>query len=262
VQTRVHTRKIGALLLAAFCTLAVCRSARAVDAFEIQVYDGTANDPGQAGLELHLNHVAKGLREAEPPEEPTHRQTHATFEPSFGVTKNWELGGYFQTALLRDGTFAYAGAKLRSKLVTSPSFHPHVRLGLNVELARIPQRFEIDRWGTELRPIAAWENDEWLFAVNPILSFALAGKDAGSPSFEPAAAAYKKVRGLVSFGVEYYGSLGKPWDPSPRSEQLHYLYGVGNLIAFDAWELNVGVGGGLTAASNGLVLKAIVGHVF
>ncbi|MEO7093472.1 MAG: hypothetical protein ABI175_09490, partial [Polyangiales bacterium] len=215
--------------LAVLLVLSVSAPVYAVDAFEIQVYDGTANDPGQAGLELHLNHVAKGAHVAEPPEEAPHRQTHATFEPSLGITKSWELGGYFQTALLRDGTFAYAGAKLRSKLVTAPDFHPHVRLGINVELARIPQRFEIDRWGIELRPIAAWEDDDWLFAVNPIFSFALAGKDAGAPSFEPAVAAYRKVRGLVSFGVEYYGSIGKPYNPSPTNEQLHYLYGVGNL---------------------------------
>ena len=249
-------------VLATLSVASVAQVARAVDAFEIQVYDGTANDPGQAGLELHLNRVAKGLRESESPELPPHHQTHATFEPSFGITKNWELGGYFQTALLADGALAYAGAKLRSKLVTSPDFHPHVRLGINVELAKIPRIFERDRWGAELRPIAAFEDDDWLFAFNPIFAIALAGKDAGAPGFEPALAAYKKVRGVVSFGFEYYGSIGKPYNPSPRSEQLHYLYGVGNLIAFDAWELNVGVGGGLTAASNGLVLKAIVGHVF
>ena len=257
------TPRITALAaLAALAVLAKVGVARAVDPFEIQVYDGTANDKGQAGLELHLNRVAKGLRVAEPPEAPTHHQTHATFEPSYGLTKNVELGGYLQTALLGDGTFAYAGAKLRTKIVTSPTFHEHARLGVNLELARIPQRFELDRWATEIRPIAAWEDDDWLFAFNPIVSVALAGKDAGTPSFEPAAAVYKKVRGLVSFGVEYYGTIGKPYNPSPRNEQLHYLYGVGNLLAFDAWELNVGVGGGLTEASNGLVMKAIVGHVF
>ena len=108
--------------------------------------------------------------------ERRHAQTHATFEPSFGITKNWELGGYFQTALLADGALAYAGAKLRSKLVTSPDFHPHARLGINVELAKIPRIFERNRWGAELRPIAAWEDDDWLFAFNPIFAIALAGK--------------------------------------------------------------------------------------
>ena len=257
------TPRITALAaVAAIAVLSGARVARAVDPFEIQVYDGTANDPRQAGLELHLNTVAKGLRESVPPEAPTHHQTHATFESSYGLTKNVELGGYLQTALLADGTFAYAGAKLRTKIVTSPTFHEHVRLGVNLELARIPERFEINRWDTEIRPIAAWEDDDWLFAFNPILSIALAGKDAGSPSFEPALAAYKKVRDVFSFGLEYYGTIGKPYNPSPRRDQLHYIYGVGNLLAFDDWELNVGVGGGLTDASNGLVMKAIVGHVF
>jgi hypothetical protein len=38
------------------------RRASAVDPFEIQVYDGTANAPGVPGLELHLNNVSVGPR--------------------------------------------------------------------------------------------------------------------------------------------------------------------------------------------------------
>src|SRR4051812_34971910 len=89
------------------CTLAV-REARAADPFEIQVYDATANDPGHAGLELHVNTVASGVREAAPPELPPHRQTHFTLEPSIGITPWWELGGYLQTTLRGDGHFDYS----------------------------------------------------------------------------------------------------------------------------------------------------------
>ena len=59
--------------------------ARAVDPFEIQVYDGTASAPGTPGLELHANSVLRGQRSAPPPEAPSHHQTHLTLEPSFGL---------------------------------------------------------------------------------------------------------------------------------------------------------------------------------
>ena len=40
----------------------VALPAAALDPFEIQIYDGTANAAGEPGLELHLNYVARGLR--------------------------------------------------------------------------------------------------------------------------------------------------------------------------------------------------------
>ncbi len=82
--------------------------AAALDPFEIQVYDGTANAPGVVGLELHLNYVPKGLTSSPAPELPPDRQAHATLEPSY-VTTYWELDAYAQGALLPDGTFDFAG---------------------------------------------------------------------------------------------------------------------------------------------------------
>jgi len=74
-----------------------------------------------------------------------------------------------QTSLRSDGDAEYAGFKLRSQFVTPPSFHEHWRLGLNVEVSLLPETYDRDRWGSELRPIIAWENADWLFALNPIV---------------------------------------------------------------------------------------------
>src|SRR5580698_3434735 len=113
-----------ALVLSSALVLAT-RSASAIDPFEIQVYDGTANSPGSPGLELHVNRVFSGLTTAPPPELPQNGQTHFTLEPSLGITPFWELGGYFQTSVRPDGTFDYAGVKLRSKFVTPRNWQPH-----------------------------------------------------------------------------------------------------------------------------------------
>src|SRR4051812_6941452 len=86
----------GAIFMSAHLLIGV-REARAVDPFEIQVYDGTANPRGAPGLELHVNHVASGRKTAAPPELPPHGQSHFTLEPSFGVAPWCELGAYFQT---------------------------------------------------------------------------------------------------------------------------------------------------------------------
>ena len=190
--------------------------ALAFDPFEIQIYDGTADAPGRPGVELHLNWH--------------HGETHATLEPSFGLTRFWELGGYLQTAQGR-----YEGVKLRSKFVLPEGTLEHTRLGMNFEIALEPG----GKWGGEIRPILAWENDRFLFAANPNISFPAA--------FEPGAMAKVKA-GPIAIGFEYYGTY-------PGNE--NYLFEAIDLIAFKHLELNVGIGEGET-----LVAKMILGYAF
>jgi hypothetical protein len=258
IRARRHARSLFGAIAACACLLAAAR-AHAADPFEIQVYDGTANDPRQFGLELHLNTVASGLRDGPPPLLPPHHQTHATLEPSIGMTPWWELGGYLQSTLRGDGHFDYSGIKLRSKFVTPPGWHSHVRLGVNLEVSMLPSTYDPDRLGSEIRPIAAWEDEGWLFAFNPIVELPFGGQ---GPGFAPAIMAVRKIGSVVSVGVEYYADLGPFAHIEAPRDQQHYLYEVVNLLAIDSLELNVGLGEGLTPASNGVVFKTIVGYGF
>src|SRR6185503_1321385 len=98
---RARRRLAGALAVAAPILLGAA-VARAVDPFEIQVYDAAVPAPGSPGLEIHLNSVIEGRRDAEPPELPLHHQSHFTAEGSIGITRWWDAGAYLQTALLGD----------------------------------------------------------------------------------------------------------------------------------------------------------------
>jgi hypothetical protein len=241
----------------------VSRDARAVDPFEIQIYDGTANGPGIPGLELHINRVFDGVKTAEAPELPLHRQTHFTLEPSYGVLPFLELGGYFQTTLRADGRFDYAGTKLRAKFVTPEGWHEHVRLGVNFELSLLPERYDRGLWGGEVRPIAAWENDRWLLAVNPVVSVSLAGPEASvGPSFEPAGMVKAKLDDVLAAGLEYYSDLGPVARFATRDAQQHYVYEVVDVLAFPHVELSFGVGQGLTPESSRFLGKVILGYAF
>lgn len=232
-------------------------TALALDAFEIQVYDGTADAAGGMGLECHVNDVVRGSTTAAPPELAQNHQAHFTAEPSYGVTSFWELGAYLQTALRPDGTFEFAGAKGRSKLVTPPSWSTTRRLGLNVEISDLPRQYEAQRWGLELRPIVAQDLGRFSFAVNPIVGIPLTG---GPATLEPAAQALFVIPELASFGLEYYADLGAITGFSPVRVQAHYLFEVANLLRIKHFELNVGVGEGLTSSSNPFVAKLILGY--
>jgi hypothetical protein len=259
---KAMTRRTPALVLVmAACTMSP--PARAGDPFEIQVYDGTANAPGDPGIELHLNDWATGNREAAPPEAALHGQFHATLEPSLGLLPFWEVGAYLQGAVRTDdGVVDWAGAKVRSKFVTPASFDAHWRLGINLELSYLPPVYDHDRWGSEIRPILAWHSDTWLFVLNPILDQPLAGADASQgPSVEPAAKVARTV-GAVALGFEYYATLGPVAGILPLREQQHQLFEVLDLVSIQRFELNFGVGEGLTPASAGVTVKAILGYEF
>ncbi len=237
-------------------------TARAVDPFEIQVYDGTANEAQALGLELHTNAVVRGTMTANAPELPLNHQVHFTLEPSYGIYSWWELGAYVQTAIA-EGNVDFAGVKVRSKFVTPPKWHPHLRFGVNVEVSVLPTTFDRNVWGMELRPIAAWENEHFMFAINPIVDIPLAGPDfATGPTFEPAGTALYKWEDCVSLGFEYYAAFGPISSPLSVDKQLHYLYEVVNVLAVKNVEVNIGFGEGLTSASNRFVGKVILGYVW
>jgi hypothetical protein len=249
----------GAVLLAAGLGSAPAHA----DLWEIQVYNGLANAPRVMGLEVHMNHVASGTTKDDGPERAPDGRSHLTLEPSLGITPWWELGMYFQSAKRKTGELDYAGMKIRSKFVTPPGWHEHLRLGLNLELASLPIAYDKNHLGAEVRPIIAWENETFLFAVNPNVNTALANEGAREgPAFEPGATAIYKWEGKVGFGLEYYAAFGPFADLAPLRAQEHYVYEVFHLLSEENLELSAGVGEGLTEASNPLVFKIIIGYAF
>jgi hypothetical protein len=254
-------RAVWSLLVAAAL---IDGQARASDPFEIQVYDGTANPPMVPGIELHLNDWATGNQQSlTPPEAPLHGQFHSTLEPSLGILPFWELGAYLQGAVRTDqGVVDWAGVKLRSKFVTPPTWSPHWRLGMNLEVSYLPSTYDHDLWGSEVRPIIAWHDDDWLFVFNPILDQALAGADASQgPSFQPAVKVARTV-GPIALGFEYYATLGPLSSILPWKEEEQQVFEVVDLVSVADFELNAGVGEGLTDATNGVVFKMILGYEF
>ena len=199
--------------LIAVLSLALALPAKAFDPFEIQVYDGGIDERGRPGLEIHLNRH--------------HDATHLTFEPSYGLTDHWEIGGYLQT---QQGH--YEGVKLRTKFVTEIGYW---RVGMNFEVSLEPG----GNWGGELRPIFGYEDARWLIAFNPTVGLPAA--------FEPGAMAKIKL-GVIAAGVEYYGTL-------PDNE--HYVLGAIDLISIEHLEVNIGAGGGTAP-----VAKMILGYAF
>jgi hypothetical protein len=168
-------------------TFAEPRSARADDLFETQVFHVRVNEPGQFGAELHSNYVASGAAR-EPPELSPNHVLYKLIEPTFGLTKYWEVGDHFQQAVRPTG-LDWGGAKLRTMVIIStPETFP-LKLGVNFEGGYTPPAYDPGTWVFEIRPIAEWRLGELDIDVNPIVDFNFQGSTSGVPRFEPAAAA-------------------------------------------------------------------------
>ena len=245
-------RLLIALLLASF-------AATAQDRFEIQVYDTEVAEPGRLGLELHTNYVIKGSRATSPDGElPTEHVLHATLEPHLGVLGWGELGGYLQTALRPDGSFDYAGVKLRFKARWPEKFlGDRLGLAINFELSRVPAAYEPNVWGSEIRPAIDLRLGPFYGSINPIIATDLQGAQAGRPQFEPALKLALFARPALSVGGEYYAALGPLDGLLPAAEQNHRLYGVVD-FGGDYFDFNLGLGRGFGTAEP-WVAKAIIG---
>ena len=269
---------VRALAAAAALTLAFApRLAAAIDRFEIQVYESDINEPGEFGLELHLNYTVQGSKEPEfEGQVPPWHTFRVTLEPAVGVTEWLELGAYLQFMTAPGGVAEYGGSKLRAKFVVPERLSGPWMLGLNVEIGRVPKSVEEQQWANEFRPILGWRGGRWLVSVNPIFGFALTGPNAFRPDLEPCGKVAWDTRLGFSVGAEYFTSLGFMNDLLPASEQEHLLFAVVDLVPrspepaaggspphASPWELNVGVGWALTDAPGPHVLvKAIVGRSF
>ncbi len=252
---------------------------RALDRFEIQVYEDDVNEPGQPSLEVHLNYTARGTdTPAFPGEVPPDRVGRLTLEPALGATEWLELGAYVQGFVAPGVAARFGGVKLRAKMVVPE----HVRarlgvplfLGLNAEIGRVPKSVEEQGWANEFRPIVGWRSADWLVVANPIFGYALTGPDRFRVDLEPCAKVALNTRRGFSVGAEWYGGLGFVDAILPPREQEHLLLAVLDLVPGEPerggptaeespWELNVGVGGALTSATDRrVVVKAIVGRAF
>jgi len=259
-----------ALAVAGLTSSLVAAPADAMDAFEIQVYQGEHNDPGQPSLELHVNDTLSGRREgAWDGEIPPHHVFRTTFEPALGVTEWLEVGAYLQTLVAPDVGPAFGGWKLRAKFVVPERLAWPLILGLNVELGRVPHRVEEEGWANEFRPIVGLALGRFAFTFNPIFGFALTGPDAGKPDFEPAFKAKWNTNRGFAMGLEHYASLGR-FDEGfvGAHQQEHLMFAVLDWEAPEGqpagpWELNLGVGRALTDVTpQRWIAKAIVGRSF
>ena len=247
---------LGLLAGAAF-TVVLAQPAKATD--EIQVYNAGIAAPGQFTIQQHLNYVPLGVKD---PPFPggliSNNSINGTPEFAYGVTDWWEVGLYLPFAI-KDQQFLSDSFKLRTLFVSPNAEQRNFFYGVNFEFSNTTPKFSQARFGLEIRPIIGVRNADWEFIVNPIVDVSF-GK-YGEADFAPAARVARKLAPDTFVGLEYYADFGEIGNFARLADQQHTLFAVTD-FKLGVFDVNFGVGYGLTPASDRWVVKSIVGYAF
>jgi hypothetical protein len=214
-------------------------------------------------VEFHTNFVPSGTKDTEGGLYPNHHQFHETVEITHGWTTGFETGFYIETADVPDVGFKFTGWHIRPRFRFPEMARFPFKVSLSFEYAFNQPGFDPNSQTLEIRPIFERQTGRLYLSINPDMSLATKGPDAGAaPGFEPNAKVGWDFTPKISGGIEYYSETGTVKHFEPLSLQHHILFPVVDLNFGPDWEFNVGVGRGLTGTSEHWILKMIVGRRF
>lgn len=253
-------RGATAVCLGSIALIVPFSAAQAALQDEIQVYESDINEPGQFHLEIHMNGTPDGVSTPSYPGEiVSDGGVRQTFEFSYGVSRTLEAGMYVPTLIDRNGHYDLGGIKFRMKWlpVQLKSDNTGWFGGLNIELSRVRLKYSQSRYGGEARFIIGHWGKNWHETINPTLGFDFSGPDGSAePGLELGVKIAHQIVKHLWFGPELYSEFGRAshLDPWRDQQQTAYL-----AIDYDTppWQLNFGVGRGLTAATDHWTIKAV-----
>ena len=238
-------------------------SARAQGNYEIQVYGSDTVPAGNLIVELHSNFTPEGQKQTVEGVWPTNHQEHETLELTQGLT-NWsEVGFYVFTSEQRGHGVQWVGDHIRPRVRVPESWHWPVGASLSMEVGYQRAVYSPDTWTWEVRPIVDKTLGRWYLAFNPALERTLHGPGVRDGwAFTPGVKVGYDLTKKVNAGFEYYADYGRLWHWDGLHDQQQQIFVVTDLNVSPKWEINMGVGVGMTAATDHLIVKGILGRRF
>jgi hypothetical protein len=254
--------QIVALSVCVLAILADARQSRAIDFYEIQIYDTDTEPVGHPMLELHSNTTTTATGESAKKQMDVH-QIHETLEATYGVLRWVEIGQYFATAKLSNGEYEYSGSRTKIHFGIPQTFEWPVQFGGNIEFDYMRRAAEENPLNLELRPIIGGTYKKFRLVANLALEKPFSGPTTHrGVQFEPSGELVYDLHRWVSPAIEYYADMGSIQPLEKVQGQQHFIVPTLNFHFLPQLELNLGVGIGVTRASNGVFLKSIVGWEF
>jgi hypothetical protein len=257
-------RQLGFILFAAFAAfIPAAPRAAAQDNYEIQVYSYDTVEPGHTMVELHSNFTIDGSKQIINGLYPTNHAVHETIEITHGFTDWFETGFYIFTSMRSGQGWQWVGDHIRPRIRVPEKWHWPVGVSLSNEIGYQRRQFSEDTWTWEIRPIIDQKLGKWYWSLNPSLDRSWHGPGVRrgvvfSPNFKFSYDFTPKIAG----GVEYYGSVGPVTGFDPVAQQQHQIFPAMDLNIAPQWEINFGLGVGVTRSTDHLIAKMILGYRF
>jgi len=231
--------------------------------YEIQVYGSELVPPGHTMFELHSNFTIEGSKTTVNGLYPTEHQLHETIEITHGFTDYFECGFYIFTSAQSGVGWDWVGDHIRPRFAVPEKWHWPVGVSISNEIGYQRQQWSTALWDWEIRPIVDKQIGRWYFSVNPTLVRSFHGESVNqgvvfSPNFKFSYDFTPKITG----GLEYYGSVGPVTGFLPLNQQQHQIFPAIDLNVSPKWEINFGLGVGLTRSTDHLIAKMILGYRF
>jgi hypothetical protein len=251
------------LLAALSAALLLAVRAEAQENYEIQVYPYDTVLPGHTMVELHSNFTVKGTKTYDDGLNPTNHAWHETIEITHGFNSWFETGFYIFTAARASDGWQWVGDHIRPRFRIPESWHWPVGVSLSQEFGYQRRSFSEDTWTWEIRPIIDKQVGPWYLSFNPTLERAFHGENVRQGvEFSPNLKVGYDFTPKIAGGFEYYGGLGPITGFDPISQQGQQLFPSIDLDLAPEWEVNFGVGIGLTGSTDHLIVKTILGYRF
>ena len=188
---------------------------------------------------------------------------HETIEITHGFTDWFETGFYIFTSAQNGDGWDWVGDHIRPRVRIPKKWNWPVGLSLSNEIGYQRRKFSTDTWTWEMRPIIDKQAGRWYFSFNPTFDKSLHGESVNQGFvFSPNAKISYDFTKKITGGIEYYGSLGPATDFSPFSQQQQQIFPAIDLNLSPKWEINFGVGVGVTRSTDHLIAKTIIGYRF
>lgn len=250
------------LIVAIYCTLGIA-APRLIDAqnlFEVQVFPDENLAPRETQIEIHTVAMPSGTRLPDGTLDPS-AHLHLSTELSHGWSDVFETGLFIETSPGRgDRHAAFTGWHIRPKirLPRWQSVPWHISFGFEYAFLKEPGDVAF-RQAVAITPIVEHHHEAFELSINPGIEIPVKGAGAGSPpTFTPSAKAAVKVAQSTWASLEYYAETGSIKHFEPLADQHHIVMPAVDLRTAVGWDVNVGIGRGLTGASEHWVVKSIV----
>lgn len=230
--------------------------------YEFEVYGPDIGPKGSTELELNSNFVAAGIRTAEADRVSSHRAVRSSFELSRTIN-GWVRGSIYLTTFSGPGhALSYVGNRAKLTIAPPKSWSLPFDFALANEVTYARPKFAENQWTFELTPVLGKTFGAFTFTLNPAIERGLSGSGEKEIELEPRGQLAYAFGDEARFALEYYAGLGAIEEKYPVREQRHQVFARIFGEVAPTLELGVGVGRGLTPASDKWVIATVLEYEF